>query len=114
MSSPRDGSGSPSSGSSTPTSSWRGGPTTGGSSRSWLLANAKPLVGKSYADSFEDTTLETVLSDLRVGRLVVAGAPTDECIRSTIHGAFVTGDHKAPGRTAGTVRTEDVDFGGTS
>jgi Isochorismatase family len=90
-----------------------------------------------------------VLSDLRVGRLVVAGAQTDECIRSTIHGAFVRGYdatlvsdahttedqtawgapppqkviahtnlywtyHKAPGRTAGTVKTEDVDFGGTS
>jgi nicotinamidase-related amidase len=53
--------------------------------------DAEPLVEKSYADSFEDTTLETVLPDLRVGRLVVAGAQTDECIRSTIHGAFVRG-----------------------
>ena len=111
--------------------------------------DAEPLVEKNYADSFEDTTLETVLSDLEVGRLVVVGAQTDECIRSTIHGAFVRGYdaplvsdahttedqtawgapppekviahtnlywtyHKAPGRTAGTVKTEDVDFGGTS
>jgi nicotinamidase-related amidase len=52
---------------------------------------AEPLVEKSYADSFEDTTLETVLSSLGVGRLVVAGAQTDECIRSTLHGAIVRG-----------------------
>src|SRR3954468_9528355 len=32
---------------------------------------AEPLVEKSYGDSFEDTTLETVLSKLGVGRLVV-------------------------------------------
>ena len=107
--------------------------------------DAEPHVDKSYADSFEDTTLETVLADLGVGRLVVAGAQTDECVRSTIHGAFVRGYdatlvsdahttedltewgapppdqviahtnmywtyQKAPGRTAGTVKTEDVDF----
>ena len=48
-------------------------------------------VEKTYGDSFEDTTLETVLSDLGVGRLVVVGAQTDECVRSTIHGAVVRG-----------------------
>ena len=109
---------------------------------------AEPLVEKHYGDSFEDTTLETVLSDLGVGRLVVAGAQTDECVRSTLHGAFVRGydatlvsdahttedlsawgapppdqviahtnlywrHHSAPGRTAGTVETKDVDFGAT-
>jgi nicotinamidase-related amidase len=52
---------------------------------------AEPIVEKTYGDSFEDTTLETVLSDLGVGRLVVAGAQTDACIRSTLHGAFVRG-----------------------
>lgn len=109
--------------------------------------DAEPLVEKSYADSFEDTSLETVLSDLGVGRLVVVGAQTDECIRSTLHGAIVRGYdamlvsdahttedqsawgapppdkviahtnlywkfHTAPGRTAGTAETGDVDFGG--
>jgi nicotinamidase-related amidase len=109
----------------------------------------EPLVEKNYGDSFEDTTLETVLSGLGVGRLVVVGAETDACIRSTIHGAFArgydailvsdahtTGDRtawgapppdqviahtnlywtyqQAPGRTAGTVVTKDVDFGGNS
>jgi nicotinamidase-related amidase len=52
---------------------------------------AEPLVEKSYGDSFEDTALETVLSDLQVGRLVVIGAETDACIRSTLHGAFARG-----------------------
>jgi nicotinamidase-related amidase len=109
--------------------------------------DAEPIVDKNYADSFENTILETVLSDLGVGRLVVAGAQTDECIRSTLHGAVVRGydatlvsdahttedltawgapppeqviahtnlywtNHTAPGRTAGTIETKDVDFGG--
>jgi nicotinamidase-related amidase len=51
----------------------------------------EPLVDKSYGDSFEDTTLETVLSSLGVGRLIVAGAQTDQCVRSTLHGAIVRG-----------------------
>ncbi len=54
-------------------------------------ADDEPLVEKNYGDSFEDTTLEQVLSGLGVGRLVVAGAQTDMCIRSTLHGAFVRG-----------------------
>jgi nicotinamidase-related amidase len=108
--------------------------------------DAEPLVEKHYADAFEDSTLETVLSGLEVGSLVVAGAQTDECVRSTLHGAVVRGydatlvsdahttedltpwgapppdkviahtnlywgNHAAPGRTAGTVETKDVDFG---
>ena len=112
-------------------------------------AEAEPLVEKSYGDSFEDTTLEKVLEGLGVGRLVVVGAQTDACIRSTLHGALVRGydatlvsdahttedqtawgapppdqviahtnlywtHETAPGRTAGTVETKSVDFGGTS
>ena len=53
--------------------------------------DAEPLVEKHYGDSFEDTDLESVLSDLGVGRLVVVGAQTDACIRATIHGAFARG-----------------------
>jgi nicotinamidase-related amidase len=110
--------------------------------------HAEPLVEKCYGDAFEDTTLEKVLSGLGVGRLVVVGAQTDACIRSTLHGAFVRGYdatlvsdahttedqtawgapppdqviahtnlywtyQAAPGRTAGTVQTTDVDFGDT-
>jgi nicotinamidase-related amidase len=52
---------------------------------------SEPLVEKSYGDSFEDTTLERVLSDLGVGRLIVVGAETDACIRSTIHGGLARG-----------------------
>ncbi len=107
--------------------------------------DSEPLVEKSYGDSFEDTSLEQVLADLGVGRLVVVGAQTDACVRSTLHGAFARGydatlvsdahttedqtswgapppdqviahtnlywtDQTAPGRTAGTVETKDVDF----
>jgi nicotinamidase-related amidase len=108
--------------------------------------DAEPLVEKSFGDAFENTTLESVLSGLGVGRLVVVGAETDACIRSTLHGAFTRGYdatlvsdahtagdrtewgapppdqviahtnlywtyQAAPGRTAGTVETKDVDFG---
>lgn len=52
---------------------------------------AEPLVEKNHGDSFEATTLESTLADLRVGRLVVVGAATDQCVRSTIHGGFVRG-----------------------
>jgi nicotinamidase-related amidase len=52
---------------------------------------SEPLIEKRYGDSFEDTTLENVLSGLGVGRLVVVGAQTDVCIRSTLHGAFARG-----------------------
>ncbi len=110
---------------------------------------AEALVEKNYGDAFEETTLESVLAGLGVGRLVVVGAQTDMCVRSTLHGAFVRGydatlvkdahttedltawgapppdqviahtnlywaDQRAPGRTAGTVETREVDFGGTS
>ena len=105
----------------------------------------EPLVEKSYGDSFEDTNLEEILSGLAVGRLIVTGAQTDACIRSTLHGAFARGYdatlvsdahttedqtqwgapppeqviahtnlywtyQSAPGRTAGTVTTTDVEF----
>ncbi len=106
---------------------------------------SEPLVEKTYGDSFEDTTLESVLSVLGVGRLFVAGAQTDACIRSTLHGAFTRGYdtvlvsdahttedltkwgapapdqviahtnlywsyQNEPGRTAGTVKTKEIDF----
>ena len=108
--------------------------------------DTEPLVHKAYPDSFEDTDLESVLAGLGVGRLIVTGAQTDECVRSTLHGAITRGydatlvgdahttedlsewgaptpdkviahtnlywdNHQAPGRTAGTVNSADVDFG---
>jgi nicotinamidase-related amidase len=109
----------------------------------------EPRIEKEYADCFDESSLENVLADLRVGRLIVVGAQTDEGIRSTLHGALVRGydailvsdahttedlsqwgapppdaviahtnlywgNHRAPGRSAGTVETKDVDFAGTS
>ncbi|MBB4918959.1 isochorismatase family protein [Streptosporangium saharense] len=53
--------------------------------------DAEPLVHKNYGDSFEATDLEDVLAERGVGRLVVTGAQTDVCIRSTVHGAFTRG-----------------------
>jgi nicotinamidase-related amidase len=51
----------------------------------------EPLVEKQYGDSFEDTNLESVLAERGIGRLVIVGAQTDMCIRSTLHGAFARG-----------------------
>jgi nicotinamidase-related amidase len=53
--------------------------------------DSEPLVHKQYGDSFEDTDLEAVLAERGVGQLIVAGAQTDACIRSTLHGAFTRG-----------------------
>jgi nicotinamidase-related amidase len=110
------------------------------------LSDAEPVVHKAYGDSFEDTELEDLLAARGVGRLMVVGAQSDACIRSTLHGAIARGYdatlvadahttedltaygapppdqviahtnlywdfHRAPGRTAGTVATADVDFG---
>jgi nicotinamidase-related amidase len=53
--------------------------------------DSEPLVHKLYGDSFEATDLEAALAAASVGHLVVVGAQTDACIRSTIHGAFTRG-----------------------
>ncbi|MDT4962008.1 MAG: hypothetical protein QOF87_1655, partial [Pseudonocardiales bacterium] len=42
---------------------------------------SEPVVHKRYGDSFDDTDLEAVLAERKVGRLIVSGAQTDECIR---------------------------------
>jgi nicotinamidase-related amidase len=52
---------------------------------------SEPVVHKRYGDSFENTDLEAVLAERKVGHLIVTGAQTDECIRSTLHGAIVRG-----------------------
>jgi nicotinamidase-related amidase len=52
---------------------------------------SEPVVHKSYGDSFEDTILESELAQRGIGRLVVTGAQTDACVRSTLHGAFARG-----------------------
>jgi hypothetical protein len=104
-------------------------------------------LSKPHLDRLAQETGEACKVSVRDGDgiLVVAGAQTDECIRSTLHGAIVRGYdvtlvadahttedlspygapppdkviahtnlywqyHRAPGRTAGTVTTSDVDF----
>jgi nicotinamidase-related amidase len=67
---------------------------------------SEPLVHKLYGDSFEATDLEQVLAAAKVGHLVVVGAQTDACIRSTIHGAFTRGYDVTLGSDAHT--TEDM------
>ena len=52
---------------------------------------SEPLIHKIYGDSFEGTDLEAALAAVKVRHLVVVGAQTDACIRSTIHGAFTRG-----------------------
>ncbi|MGH9274472.1 MAG: cysteine hydrolase family protein [Acidimicrobiales bacterium] len=53
--------------------------------------DSEPLVHKRFGDSFDDTDLEALLAERKVGHLVVTGAQTDACIRSTLHGALVRG-----------------------
>jgi nicotinamidase-related amidase len=53
--------------------------------------DSEPLVHKNYGDSFEATDLESLLAEREVGRLIVTGAESDACIRSTLHGAFTRG-----------------------
>ncbi|WIB78616.1 isochorismatase family protein [Curtobacterium sp. MCPF17_002] len=52
---------------------------------------SEPLVRKTYRDSFADTDLHVVLTDLGVSRLVVAGAQTDYCVRTTAQRAAAEG-----------------------
>ncbi|RKR76551.1 cysteine hydrolase family protein [Frondihabitans australicus] len=54
-------------------------------------AAGEPIVRKNYGDSFEATELEEILAKDGIGRLVLTGAQTDACIRSTAHGAFTRG-----------------------
>lgn len=54
-------------------------------------SDGEPVVEKHFGDSFDDTDLDSILAERAVGRLVVTGAQTDACIRSTLHGALVRG-----------------------
>ncbi|WP_431277703.1 cysteine hydrolase family protein [Leifsonia poae] len=54
-------------------------------------ADGESVVFKNYRDSFADTNLDEVLEALDVTRLVVAGAQSDYCIRTTTQSAAVRG-----------------------
>lgn len=55
----------------------------------WRLVDAvaprdgETVVGKHFSDSFAETTLNETLQGLGVGHLVIAGAQTDWCVRTT-------------------------------
>ena len=55
------------------------------------MADDEPVVHKQFGDSFEGTKLDVLLQERGVERLVVCGAQTDACIRSTLHGALARG-----------------------
>jgi nicotinamidase-related amidase len=55
------------------------------------MGDGEPAVHKQFGDSFEGTNLDELLQERGVGRLVVCGAQTDACIRSTLHGAVARG-----------------------
>jgi nicotinamidase-related amidase len=54
-------------------------------------AGGEAVVHKSFGDSFEGTDLEELLAALGVSTIVVTGAQTDFCVRSTLHGAVARG-----------------------
>jgi nicotinamidase-related amidase len=66
-------------------------------SPAWALAAPlgrraeEALVRKTYRDAFADTDLAAVLTSLGTSRLVVAGAQTDYCVRTTTQAAAVHG-----------------------
>jgi nicotinamidase-related amidase len=55
------------------------------------MVDGEPVVHKQFGDSFEGTNLDELLQESGVECLVVCGAQTDACIRSTLHGALARG-----------------------
>jgi len=51
----------------------------------------EPVVGKEYRDAFAATDLAAVLRDLGATHLVVAGAKSDYCVRTTTQAAAARG-----------------------
>ena len=55
------------------------------------IADDEPVVHKQFGDSFEGTNLDELLQEYAIELLIVCGAQTDACIRSTLHGAIARG-----------------------
>jgi nicotinamidase-related amidase len=73
-----------------------GEPFTPGSDGWQIVEKVRPgegetVIAKHYLDSFADTTLRKELDALGVGHLVICGAATDACIRTTTARALVEG-----------------------
>jgi hypothetical protein len=64
-----------------------------GAGRDGVVANIGGLVARARAGGVPVIWIQhaEILAGHGIGRLVVAGAQTDACIRATIHGAFVRG-----------------------
>lgn len=70
----------------------------------------EPVIAKHYPDSFVETTLPAVLADLDISHLVIAGAQSMACIRTTSHRAMAEGYDLTLVADAHT--TDDLDYGG--
>jgi nicotinamidase-related amidase len=53
--------------------------------------DGEPVVAKRYGDSFAETTLQDTLHDLGARHLVICGAQTDFCIRTSTQRALIEG-----------------------
>ena len=51
----------------------------------------EPVVHKNYRSSFESTNLEDVLAERNIGKLIVCGAQSNNCVRSTGYAALDRG-----------------------
>lgn len=51
----------------------------------------EPIIHKTWGDAFVETDLVAVLSERGIGRIVLCGAQTDACIRSTFYGGIHRG-----------------------
>ena len=55
------------------------------------ISEDESVVHKQFGDSFEGTNLDELLQEQAITQLMVCGAQTDACIRSTLHGAIARG-----------------------
>ena len=77
-----------------------------------LPVDGEPIVHKHYRDAFADTGLDDILEELDATRLVVAGALSDHCVRTTTQSAAVRGYDVVLVSDAHT--TSDVDWDGVT
>ena len=54
-------------------------------------ATGEPVVAKRHGDAFVETALEKTLAGLGAGHLILTGAQSDACVRSTSYGALRAG-----------------------
>ena len=71
------------------------------------------IIHKEYNSSFEQTDLEEILAELGISHLVLGGAATNWCIRSTAHGALERGYDLTLLTDAHTTESLELDEGET-